>query len=185
MFVTKDRILVYERRDWGAAPPRGGYLTQPYLRSLVYHHGGPVGKPRMTKAAAASTVKSWQAYHQLNNGWIDIGYHMLMDGLGRLYLGRPVTALGAHVAEQNTGRVGLCFMQDGRFYGLTWGQKRTMRKLIRVRHDKLGLPALKDLYSHPGSDWGVWGHDEVPGQSTECPGSLIKSDVRRLLREGA
>jgi hypothetical protein len=180
---TADGIKVFTRRDWGAKPPRNVLAPLGQIRSVVIHHGGPVGGPRWTFKAAAQTCRDWQAYHQNGHGWSDIGYHYLVDARGRLYEGRPPDKLGAHVLAQNTGRVGINFMQDGRSHGLTWLQRRTLRKLFRVKHIKLGLPALKELAKHPGSEWGVFGHREVPGQSTECPGNLILRDLHTITKE--
>ena len=180
---TGSGIRVYERGDWGARPPKGRYSSLGTITSAVIHHGGPVGGPRLTFKAAAKTCRDWQAYHMDSNGWSDIGYHFLIDARGRIYRGRPVSALGAHVLAQNSGRVGINFMQDGRYHGLTWFQRRTLRKLFRTRHDRLGLPALKDLANHPGADFGVFGHREIPGQSTVCPGDLILADLHRIVDE--
>jgi hypothetical protein len=180
---TGDRIRVYTRQDWGARPPRTQLASLGPIRSAVIHHGGPVGGPRKTFKAAAQTCRDWQAFHQNTNKWSDIGYHLLVDHWGRLYQGRPADRLGAHVLAQNTGRVGINFMQDGRFHGLSFWQRRTLRRLFRHEHTRLGLPALKDLAKHPGSEWGVFGHREVPGQSTECPGDLILRDLHKIIKE--
>jgi hypothetical protein len=180
---TGSGIRVYTRKDWGARAPKGPLAPLGQIRSAVVHHGGPVGSPRWTFKSAAQTCRDWQRFHQDSNGWTDIGYHYLVDGLGRLYEGRPPDRLGAHVAAQNTGRVGINFMQDGRTHGLTFMQRRTLRKLFRVQHDRLGLPALKDLAKHPGDDWGVFGHRQVPGQATECPGDKIAADLKKIIKE--
>lgn len=181
-WTTGDNIRVYTRADWGARPPRGTLAPLGKLRTAVIHHGGPVGRPRWTKAAAAQTCRDWQRFHQDTNGWLDIGYHYLVDARGRLYEGRPPNKLGAHVLNENTGRVGINFMQDGRYYGLTFLQRRTLRKLFRSEHKRLGLPALKDLSTRPG-DYAVLGHREVPNQSTECPGSEILTDLHKIIRD--
>jgi hypothetical protein len=184
MFNTNDGIEVHTRGDWGARQPVAPYARQPFVHSIVYHHGGPEGAPRMTDAHMAQTLRSWQAFHMgPERQWSDIGYHFLMDGHGGIWLGRPPWALGAHVLQQNTGRLGICFVQDGRSFGLTTGQEKTVRKLFRVRHNKLGLPAFKTLVNADGRDWGVFGHNEVPGQSTECPGSEISRDMKRIIKE--
>lgn len=180
---TGDGIKVFTRADWKARPPKGQLAPLGDMRSAVMHHGGPVGGPRWTFRAASETCRSWQNFHMDNHGWLDIGYHILVDARGRLYLGRPTDRLGAHVLNENTGRVGINFMQDGRSHALTGLQKGTLRKLFRHEHTHLGLPALKDLVKHPGSEWGVFGHREVPNQSTECPGDLILADVHRIIRE--
>jgi N-acetylmuramoyl-L-alanine amidase len=181
-FKTADDIRVYTRGDWDARPVNGSYAALGPLRSVVIHHGGPVGAPRMTFKDAAQTCRDWQAYHQNTNGWTDIGYHYLVDGLGRMYRGRPVWAMGAHVLRQNTGRVGINFMQDGRYHRLTEQQRETLIKLFRKKHKALDLPAFADLVNHPGDDWGVFGHRQVPGQATECPGDLIAADLARIIR---
>lgn len=182
-WTTGDGIKVFTRRDWGARLPRAPYDDLGQIRSAVIHHGGPVGAPRWTFKTAAQTARSWQDYHMDVHGWNDIGYHYLMDALGRLYEGRPTAALGAHVALQNSNRVGIVLMQDGRFHGLTFQQRKTLRKLMRSEHERLGLPALRRLAKHPGDEWGVFGHREVPGQSTECPGREILSDLHKILKE--
>jgi hypothetical protein len=182
-YKTADGIRVYTRSNWKAKPPKGSYASLGELRSVVIHHGGPVGRPRLFFRTAAQTCRDWQAYHQNSNGWNDIGYHYLVDALGRLYTGRPSTVLGAHVLGENSHRVGINFMQDGRYHGLTRAQKRTLRKLFAKPHHKLGLPALQTLVNHPGGDWGVFGHRQVPGQATECPGDKIAADLRAIIRE--
>ncbi len=181
---TGDGIRVFTRKDWGAKPPKTNYTPLGDLRSAVLHHGGPVGGPRWTFNAAAQTCRDWQAFHQgPQRGWNDIGYHYLVDGLGRLYEGRPVWALGAHVEQQNSHRVGINFMQDGRTHGLTFAQRRTLRKLMKTDHDRLKLPALRKLANHAGADFGVFGHREVPGQSTECPGNKMLADIHKIIKE--
>jgi hypothetical protein len=179
---TGDGIKVYTRKDWGAKPPKGRFGDLGPLRTAVIHHGGPVGGPRWTFAKAAQTCRDWQAFHQNTRGWLDIGYHYLVDARGRLYEGRPPDALGAHVENQNTGRIGINFMQDGRTHGLTFLQRRTLRKLFRSEHKRLGLPALKTLANRPG-DFAVLGHKEVPGQATDCPGAAILHDLHVILKE--
>jgi hypothetical protein len=181
-YKTGDGIKVFTRKDWGAKPPKIRGVDLGPLRTAVIHHGGPVGGPRWTFAKAAQTCRDWQAFHQNVRGWNDIGYHFLVDARGRLYLGRPADELGAHVAQQNTGRVGINFMQDGRSHGLTRLQKRTLKKLFRSDHDRLGLPALHKLSNRPG-DFAVLGHREVPQQSTECPGPKILHDLHAIIKE--
>jgi len=180
-FTTSAGLIVYERSDWGALPPKDDY-TRHSVFAAVYHHGGPVGGPRYTKKSAVATVKEWQRFHMgPERGWDDIGYHLLFDGLGRAYLGRPWWAVGAHVARQNTGRIGINYMQDGRHYGLTLGQKRSTKLLIQHGIPKIGFPALKTFINDPRQLAGVWGHDEVPGQSTECPGNALRASMKPLI----
>jgi hypothetical protein len=186
VFKSSDGLIVHTRADWNARVPTMPYARQPFIHSVVYHHGGPEGPPRFTDQAMASTLRSWQTFHQgPERQWSDIGYHWLMDGRGELWQGRPAWAVGAHVLQQNTGRLGLCFVQDGRVHGLTPGQEKTLRRLFRVKHTRLGLPAFKELVRNPGASFGVFAHRDVPGQSTECPGTELAADVKKIIKEWA
>jgi hypothetical protein len=164
-------LKVFSRSRVGLKPARG-YSPNPKPRFASIHHGGPVGGPRMSFAAAASTWRSWQDYHQGHNGWSDIGYHVGIDGLGRLYEGRPVSAVPAAVGGHNTGSVGIVFLQDGRYHKLNYLQRRALRILFEKGEKQLGIPPLKTLQF-------VKGHNEFAGHySNECPGGLIAKHLR-------
>ena len=166
--VLNHGLLGFTRSQIGYRPPTGPY-TRTQVREASLHHGGPVGPPRMTFKAAAQTCRDWQAYHQ-SKGWIDIGYNLLVDGHGRLYQGRPVGALPASVGNHNSGTMGINFMQDGRYYGLTEAQRRTLKVLYEHGVPKWDIPPLKSIRTRV--------HNEYPGhESNECPGERIKRHV--------
>jgi hypothetical protein len=178
-FTTDAGLIVYEREDWGALQPRGGYASRGALTHASIHHGGPVGAPRMTKDEAVETCRSWQRYHMFSNGWTDIGYTFLIDGRGRLYEGRPVWALCAAVGMHNTGQISFNFMQDGRYYELTDMQRPTLKILFEVGIPRLNVPPLKRLATHSGDNWGVFSHNEYDGHETnECAGDEIIRHLR-------
>lgn len=105
-----------------------------------------------------------------SHGWQDIGYNLGVDGLGRLYQGRPVGTLPAAVGGHNSGSVAIVFMQDGRYHKLTRLQRRTLRLLFEKGIPDIGLPPLKRLR--------VLGHNEYSGHEyNECPGRLIKNHL--------
>jgi hypothetical protein len=183
---TADGIIVFTRDDWDARPPKDSYSQMGEMRSFVLHHAGDVGSAPRDFVSAAAELRGYQRHHMDTNGWNDFAYNAGMDGKGRLYLGRPSWAKGAGVAspgnDQNPNRFHLVVMQDGRKYGLNAEQERTLRKLFRVKHIKLGLPALKKLANHPGDDWGVFGHREVLNNS-ECPGDKMLADLHKIIGE--
>jgi hypothetical protein len=163
-------MKVFSRARCGLKPPRSPYAHNPRPWFASIHHGGPVGGRRMTFGAAAETWRQWQAYHQ-SKGWTDIGYHVAIDGLGRLYEGRPLDAVPAAVGGHNTGSVGIVFLQDGRTYKLNYLQRRALRILFEKGEPVLGIPPLKSLT--------VKGHKEFSGhESNECPGELILRHLR-------
>ena len=158
-------MKVFSRARTGLRSPTGGYSQNPRPHFASIHHGGPVGGPRLTFRSAAETWRQWQAYHQ-SKGWSDIGYHVGIDGLGRLYAGRPISAVPAAVQNHNTGSVAIVFLQDGRYHRLNALQRRTLRILFESGEPKLGIPPLKGLT--------VKGHREFSGHGTnECPGDHI------------
>lgn len=177
-FTTADGLHIVEREDWNARPPRSGYSSRGALYHISIHHGGPVGGPKYGDAAA-QTCRDWQRYHQINNGWIDIGYHFLIGGGGALYEGRPTWALGATVGMHNTGQLGFNFMQDGRYYGLTDQQKRTLKILFEEGIPRLNVPPLKRFATHSGREWGVFSHNEYSGhESNACAGTKIIAHLK-------
>lgn len=50
-------------------------------------------------------VRDW---HVKGNGWSDIGYHFFIRRDGTLETGRDIDKIGAHVAGQNAGSIGIC-----------------------------------------------------------------------------
>ena len=170
-------MKVFSRSRVGLKPPRGNYSSNGKLRFASIHHGGPVGSAPMTFSSAAATWRSYQSYHQGHNGWVDVGYHVGIDGLGRLYEGRPSTAVPAAVGNHNTGSIGIVFMQDGRHHKLNYLQRRALRILFEKGEPVLGIPPLKNL------DF-VKGHKEFSGHlSNECPGGLIQRHLEWRRRQ--
>lgn len=172
MKLLNNGLVYFDRAKIGLRPSRGSQSTGPIVGASI-HHGGPVGPPRMTFKAAAATVRSWQNFHMDDpaHGWNDIGYNLLVDGLGRLYQGRPVGTLPAAVGGHNSGTVGINFMQDGRTSPLNAAQRRTLKVLFEHGIPKLGLPPLRTL--------NVKGHKEYSGHETnECPGEPIMRHLK-------
>lgn len=159
-------LKIFSRARCGLRPvPRASYSTAGPIRIASIHHGGEVGSPRPTFLAGKATWQSWQSYHQ-GKGWLDIGYTFGIDGLGRLYEGRPVGALPAAVLGHNLNSIGFVFMQDGDRYGLTWFQRRTLKALFEKGIPEKNVPPLRTL--------DVRGHREFSGhESNACPGVKI------------
>lgn len=160
-------MKVFSRARIGLRKPTGPYGQNPDPTFASIHHAGAVGGPPLTFKSAAAKWRSYQDWHQ-SQGWTDIGYHVGIDGLGRLYAGRPVSAVPAAVGGHNTASVGIVFMQDGGQYRLNALQRRTLRLLFEKGEPVLGIPPLKNLRG------GVKGHREFSGHlSNACPGDHI------------
>lgn len=97
-------FTLIRRAEWQAAPPKEPY-TPHTPKAFTLHH--TQGNYPQSREAALREVQFIQDYHQNAKKWIDIGYHFLIDPLGNVYEGRPIKVLGAHVANKNTGNVGI------------------------------------------------------------------------------
>lgn len=105
-------------------------------------------------------------------GWEDIGYHKwvsgALDGDGILIQGRPDNKVGAHtdVNKQNYRSIGIAVCGDFHSTGLnetpTAAQLATLQQLLDDLRKQRHIPK-----EH------VFGHTEVPGAATDCPGSNL------------
>lgn len=95
------------RSGWGAKPPKEPFSPHKPDR-VTQHH--TQGRRPLTVDESLAEMRFLQDFHQNGRGWNDIGYHFLVDAAGRIFQGRPVEVVGAHVKNDNSGNVGICFM---------------------------------------------------------------------------
>jgi hypothetical protein len=143
-------------REWRAAPthalpPRGP------LDHLVLHHtaypSSRIGTPLAAESAHMREIQRWH----LDRGWATVGYHFVISPTGRIFIGRPVDRLGAHVLGHNFGTVGIALM--GNFE--------------HERPTKAALDALEHVRRRlvpGGANKPLLGHRNHSGQATACPG---------------
>lgn len=55
----------------------------------------------------AEVIRIW---HTRDNGWKDIGYHLVIKRDGTIEQGRPLEQAGAHVAGHNADSIGVCLV---------------------------------------------------------------------------
>jgi hypothetical protein len=80
-------IDVVSREEWGAAPWRGTFTTHEINQITIHHAGDLVG------VTGPAQFRGWQDWH-FHLGWPDIAYHFIVGQDGRVYEGRPYTAVG-------------------------------------------------------------------------------------------
>lgn len=93
-------------------------------------------------ASKNASIDDVQAWH-LANGWSGCGYHFLIRKDGTIYMGRPVTAIGAHCVGQNSTSIGVCF--EGDFNTEKMGDKQIEagEELISFLKNKYGIKLVK------------------------------------------
>jgi hypothetical protein len=155
------------RDEWKANPPTASYIPHTPMRITIHHTAAHYPT---TYDEAISEIQFIQDYHQNAKGWIDIGYHFLIDPLGNIFEGRPVMVVGAHVAGKNTNNVGISIM--GNYHPpvnneLTQKTIDSIITLIRYLKDKFNIPK-NEIYGH--RDFGP----------TDCPGDIIYSKIPEI-----
>ena len=178
------------RSQWRAEAATGQIRGMPSYTHIVVHHAA--GNFATTLSEGKRQVANIQRFHQKNRGWIDIGYHFLIDAGGNIYQGRtfkeskplaqkPTLALGAHVRNQNSGKIGVCLL--GCYHPpavipcndvLTSSATDALVTLISFLCDAYGIPPSK-----------IKGHRDF--LNTSCPGNILfaeLSKIRRRVREG-
>lgn len=89
-------------------------------------------------------IKRWH----LARGFKDVGYHFVIKLDGTIELGRPLNQVGAHVANANTGTIGICYIggldsngkpKDTR----TNAQKESLLNLINMLKENINIKAIK------------------------------------------
>jgi hypothetical protein len=122
-----------------------------------------------------STIKK----NHISYGWGDIGYHKWIagaaDGDGTLIHGRPENTIGAHCTanKMNYRSIGICVCGNFQTQTPTANQLATLETL------------LDDLCKEKGiSHEKVFGHGEVPGSATTCPGQNLLPHVQHYRKTG-
>ena len=131
------------------------------LNSIVVHCSAT--RPNwMDGKSTAAKVREIRLWHTRDNGWSDIGYHIIIDRDGTVCAGRPMERVGAHTVGRNTGSVGVCLIGGH-------GAAATDRfdQHFTVSQDRALRAVLADLRRKYGN-LAVSGHNEHAAKG--CPG---------------
>jgi tetratricopeptide (TPR) repeat protein len=168
-------LAVLPRGYWGARPvfvsrvdPMGKIS-----RITVHHTGGPTFWGH-SAAESANEIRKIQRVHQSEKQWADIGYHYIIDRVGRVWQGRPLVYQGAHAkGDANRGNIGVVILGNYMQQDLNTAQLRALRNVVGWLCDRFQIPPQR-----------VYTHCEIRHGTTECPGPPISravEDIRRSL----
>jgi hypothetical protein len=162
---------IVTREEWGAS--RGTCSSRDGARRRISIHHTETGS-----VDPARQLRSIQSYHR-SKGWCDVGYHFLVGADGRIYEGRPVELLGAHVRDNNSGNLGISFI--GCFDARDCATPTTITDAMIENAGRL-VGTLADLYGITVSSSTVRGHrDQV---STSCPGDALYARLGDIVSIG-
>lgn len=172
---------VLSRQQWGARARTCGTQESSKSRMAIHHTAGNTGV-----ADYAGALRGTQAYHMDTRGWCDIGYHFVVTSDGRVWEGREASIRGGHVANDNTGNIGIvfmgCFSGGGCVYSsgtvpetsVTSAMISSAGGLVRTLADWYGIAVNRDrIRAHRGY------------ASTDCPGSSMYARIDDILLAAA
>ncbi len=162
---------IHRRSAWGASPVRDNVEAMLPVTRITVHHTAMFSNA-IWPVAVGGEIRAIQSIHQGQNGWADIGYHLLVDAGGGVWEGRPLRLQGAHEgAGLNRGAIGVCLLGNFDEQPLPAAQEAALVGLLDVlrRQFLLGATAIRT-------------HREVRPDPTECPGLALQQAVDRYRR---
>jgi N-acetyl-anhydromuramyl-L-alanine amidase AmpD len=130
----------------------------------IFVHCSATRPDWMAQWSFADRVKEIKRWH-VEKKWEDIGYHWLIDRDGSVAPGRKEHVVGAHVANYNTGSIGICLIggfgsneNDPFEKNYTPQQERALRMLIEDIKSRTPIKRVR-------------GHNEVAPKA--CPGFSV------------
>lgn len=159
-----EKPTVLSRSAWGAKKAKKPYEPMVPVRISVHH---TEAFQAFSKDDAANEMRVIQSFHQHGRGWIDIGYHYVIDGSGRIWEGRPLGVIGAHVKDKNEGNVGISLMGDFGPPHNTQPAKAQVDSLVAL------MRWLTAAYKIPVDR--IKGHRDQ--MDTSCPGDILYAQL--------
>jgi hypothetical protein len=198
---------VVTRAEWGAdesiKKTRGGCKRRffPVQQIFVHHTAGSNGDPH-----PEATMRAIYYFHTVTRGWCDVGYNFVVGPGGRIFEGRWArpfprgeihdsedpsgrVARGAHVAEFNSGSVGISLMGNFSTTDVPRAMRRALVRTIAWEAARHGLdPLARHVYRNPETGLRkrlrvIAGHRDA-GQ-TSCPGGNLYGRLGRIRRAAA
>lgn len=116
--------------------------TRPIHTIIVHCTATPEGR-----AVSVATIRKWHN----DQGWSDIGYHYVVHLDGTIEAGRPESVIGSHVANHNTGSIGIVYVGGTDKAGKpkdtrTVAQKAALVDLCKALIKK--YPSIKKVAGH-------------------------------------
>jgi hypothetical protein len=162
-------VRIHTRADWGARAPRCASGSTTPTRATIHHTVTPTNDSMSPQAR----LRQIQSFHMNSRGWCDIGYNYLVSRDGRIWRARGAQTLGAHVANANSGNVGISFMGTHTTTPPTATQMcESARLLRRLQMDFPGIALNRT---------DVKGHRQFGG--TACPGNALYAKIDAILRK--
>jgi hypothetical protein len=155
------------RLSWTTSNVRAKLLdrARPYHRMTVHHAGGAANYHEQEDDIARD-LEAIRIHHR-DRRFGDIGYHFVVDRVGRVWEARSLHFTGAHVLSQNSGNIGVMLLGNFEEQNPTSAQILALRGFTDLLVDRFSIPRNR-----------VFGHRDLG--HTLCPGKNLYGHVRDL-----
>jgi hypothetical protein len=196
---------IVTRAEWGAnesVKRTGGSCRRHFydVQQLFVHHTAGSNFDNNPKA----TMRAIYWYHTVRRGWCDLGYNFVIGQNGKIYEGRWArkyrpwerhssedprgrAVSGAHVANFNSGSVGVSLMGNYDNAPIRPAMRRSLARLLAWEADRHNLPPLgRHTYRNPETGLTrrlpyIAGHRDAG--STACPGRRVYAALPEIRRD--
>jgi hypothetical protein len=162
------------RSAWASRGVANRKNTDPMagITNLTVHHDGNLVQGVRTQSECARRIEGIRRHHVERNGWADIGYHYIIDPMGRVWEGRPTSLQGAHVGgDKNKHNIGVVVMGNFDRQSPTPEQLAALDAFVaqQMRTHRI---SLRNLRTH--QEWSP----------TACPGRNLQGYMNRTRARG-
>ena len=161
------QIDLRRRWQWTRLAPSPTRLRPAGLYTrLTVHHAGAATNNHVDAGRVAADIENVMVGHR-NRRFGDIGYHFIVDAAGRVWEGRSLRYVGAHVSEANDGNIGVMLLGNFERQRPSASQVATLNRLTAALRARFAIPVHR-----------LYGHRDL-GQ-TLCPGRYLYGYVGEL-----
>ncbi|KAJ3651054.1 hypothetical protein Zmor_017117 [Zophobas morio] len=161
---TTHGLDIVSRDEWGArAPIYVDPMSNPVPYVVIHHSAEPA--VCYTKEDCIEAMQTMQDMHQIDNGWVDIGYSFAVGGDGNAYEGRGWSAVGAHAPGYNDRSIGICVIGN-------WMEALPSEQQLQTVHELIAYGVELGMIS---GSYGLIGHRQA--KETLCPGDQLYEEI--------
>ncbi|PLX06010.1 MAG: hypothetical protein C0596_16080 [Marinilabiliales bacterium] len=167
IFVLRKLKILRMIKDIIEDLPHNGEYQQRNISSIdriiIHHSASPSGK---------FNVYDFARWHINPNGYLKaprIAYHFCIEPDGKIYQTNKLTSIGWHTINGNFTGIGIVLNGNFETENPSNAQVKSLKELIKYLNGKLGKKLV------------VYGHKEIPGNATACPGRNVNLELFRNL----
>jgi hypothetical protein len=154
------QVDLKRRFQWtGAAPHLEQLRLATAYSRLTVHHTGTGTNLHQDLGMVATDIENVMVGH-LGRHFGDIGYHFVVDRAGRVWEGRSLRFVGAHVSSENEENIGVMLLGNFENQRPSESQVATLNRLTGALRNRFSIPLYR-----------VYGHRDLG--HTLCPGRYL------------